>query len=53
MTNIDEFFTIFFDEIFVKGFDDFYLLTIARFRIGVPSILFFIYLLFKKMQVTD
>ena len=40
MTNIDEFFTIFFDEIFVKGYDDFYLLTIASFRIGVPSILF-------------
>ena len=29
-----------FDEIFVEVFDEFYLLTIASFRIGVPSILF-------------
>ena len=35
------FFTNFFDEIFVEVFDEFFiLLTIASFRIGVPSILF-------------
>ena len=36
-TKIDEFFAIFLDEIFVKVFDDFFI--IASFRIGVPSIL--------------
>ena len=41
----DEFFEKLFDELFDEFFDDFFddfffLLTIASFRIGVPSILF-------------